>query len=111
LSTVFTRIIRRELPADIIYEDEKALAFYDISPVAPIHFLVVPKREVVNVGSLTEDDIALMGHLLLVCKQVASQLGLDDYRVVTNSGAGAGQSVFHLHFHVIGGRSLSWPPG
>lgn len=111
MSTIFGKIIRREIPADIVYEDDRALAFSDINPAAPTHILVIPKQEIVNVGSMAEADEALVGHLLFVCKKVAEQAGLKDFRVVANSGAGAGQSVFHLHFHVLGGRSLSWPPG
>ncbi|MCB9730522.1 MAG: histidine triad nucleotide-binding protein [Deltaproteobacteria bacterium] len=111
MSTIFGKIIRRELPADIVYEDDRALAFRDINPAAPTHVLVIPKREITNVGSLDPEDAALAGHLLWVCQQVAAQEGLEDFRVVTNSGAGAGQSVFHLHFHVLGGRRLAWPPG
>ena len=111
MSTIFTKIIRREIPADIVFEDEEVLAFRDINPVAPVHILVIPKREIVNVGSTGTTDESLMGHCLGVCRKVAEDAGLEDFRVITNSGAGAGQSVFHLHFHVIGGRGLSWPPG
>ena len=111
MSTIFAKIIRKEIPADIVYEDELALAFRDINPVAAVHILVIPKQEIVNIGASIEDDATVLGHCLSVCRTVAEQEGLSDYRVVTNSGAGAGQSVFHLHFHVIGGRSLSWPPG
>lgn len=111
MSTLFGKIIRREIPADIVYEDERALAFRDINPVAPTHVLVIPKPEIVNIGSMTADESPLVGHLLHVCQLVADQEGLTDFRVVTNSGAGAGQSVFHLHFHVLGGRGMSWPPG
>ena len=111
MSTIFGKIIRRELPADIVYEDDLALAFRDINPAAPVHVLVIPKREIVSVGSLEDDDADLAGHLLNVCRKVAAQEGLDDFRVVSNSGAGAGQSVFHLHLHVLGGRPMSWPPG
>jgi len=111
MSTIFAKIIRREVPSDIVYEDDKALAFRDINPTAPVHLLVIPKKEIVNIGSASDEDGDLMGHCLRVCKIVAEQEGLTDFRVITNSGAGAGQSVFHLHFHVIGGRPLSWPPG
>ena len=111
MSTIFGKIIRREIPADIVYEDDKALAFRDINPVAPTHILVIPKTEIVNIGEMTAEQSGLVGHLLHVCKLVAAQEGLSDFRVVTNSGAGGGQSVFHLHFHVIGGRALTWPPG
>jgi histidine triad (HIT) family protein len=111
MSTIFAKIIRREIPADIVFEDERALAFRDINPIAPTHVLVIPKKEIVNVGELEEGDAGLVGHLMAVCKKVAELEGLTDFRVITNSGAGAGQSVFHLHFHVIGGRNLTWPPG
>lgn len=111
MSTVFAKIIRREIPASIVYEDDRALAFRDLHPAAPTHVLVVPKEPLVNVASMTAAHEDLVGHLLHVCKLVAEQEGLADYRIVTNNGAGAGQSVFHLHFHVLGGRSFSWPPG
>lgn len=111
MSNIFAKIIRREIPADIVYEDERALAFRDINPVAPVHVLVIPKEPMVNIGSLSEDDEGLVGHCLNVCRLVAEQEGLSDFRVVSNSGAGAQQSVFHLHFHVIGGRAFTWPPG
>ena len=111
MSTIFSKIIAREIPADIVYEDDRALAFRDINPVAPTHVLVIPKREIVNLGDSVDDDAELLGHLMRVAGEVAKLEGLSDFRVVTNSGAGAGQSVFHLHLHVIGGRALSWPPG
>ncbi|MGB0589823.1 MAG: histidine triad nucleotide-binding protein [Myxococcota bacterium] len=111
MSTIFSKIIDREIPADIVYEDEHALAFRDINPVAPTHILVIPKKEIVNIGELEDADTALAGHLLSVCRKVAEQDGLSDFRVISNSGSGAGQSVFHLHFHVVGGRGLTWPPG
>ena len=111
MSTIFSKIIAREIPADIVYEDERSLAFRDINPVAPTHVLVIPKREIVNVGESSDEDAELLGHLMRVAAKVAKLEELSDFRVVTNSGAGAGQSVFHLHLHVIGGRGLSWPPG
>jgi histidine triad (HIT) family protein len=111
MSTIFAKVIAREIPADIVYEDELSLAFRDINPVAPTHLLVIPKREIVNVGESADEDAELLGHLMLVAAKVAKLEGLSDFRVITNSGAGAGQSVFHLHLHVIGGRALSWPPG
>lgn len=111
MSTIFGKIIRKEIPATIVYEDDKALAFKDIHAAAPFHVLVIPKQEIVNVGSMSEADSAVVGHLLWVCQKVAKDAGLSDFRVVSNSGAGAGQTVFHLHFHVLGGRSLAWPPG
>jgi histidine triad (HIT) family protein len=111
MSTIFDKIIRREIPADIVHEDELSLAFRDIHPAAPFHVLVIPKKPIVNVASAGDDDGALLGHLLGVCRKVANAAGFEDFRVVSNSGAGAGQTVFHLHFHVLAGRSLSWPPG
>lgn len=111
MSTIFQKIIDRELPADIVYEDDRVLAFRDIVPAAPTHLLVIPKRPIVNVGSMSEADSAIVGHCLLVCQRVAAAAGLEDFRVVANSGEGAGQTVFHLHFHVLGGRALKWPPG
>ena len=111
MSTIFSKIINRELPADIVFEDELCLAFRDIQPVAPVHILVIPKTPIVGLSDATTEQTELLGHCLQVCNRVAKSEGLSDFRVVTNSGAGAGQSVFHLHFHVIGGRGLSWPPG
>ena len=111
MSTIFTKIIARELPADIVYEDELALAFRDIAPAAPVHILVIPKQPIVALGTAEAEDAEVLGHLLRVCRIVAEQEGLQDFRVVSNSGAGAGQSVFHLHLHVLGGRPLRWPPG
>lgn len=111
MSTIFAKIIAKQIPATIVYEDERALAFKDIHPAAPFHALVIPKREVASIEAMTEDDAALFGHLIWVCKKVANDAGFTDYRVVANAGAGAGQTVFHQHFHVLAGRSLAWPPG
>lgn len=110
--TIFTKIIAREIPADILYEDEHALAFRDVNPQAPVHFLVIPKKPIVSVASAEDDDVAVLGHLLRVVAKVAAAENLEQgYRVVTNVGSDGGQSVFHLHLHVLGGRALSWPPG
>ncbi len=110
--TVFKRIIDRELPADIVYEDDLCLAFRDINPAAPKHLLVIPKKEVASLAELSDDDRSLVGHLVLVCRRLAADAGLESgYRLVANCGPDAGQSVDHLHFHVLGGRELSWPPG
>ncbi|MEZ4239700.1 MAG: histidine triad nucleotide-binding protein [Myxococcota bacterium] len=111
--TIFQRIIDREIPADIVYEDDRALAFRDITPQAPVHVLVIPKKPLVRLASATDDDTALLGHLLTVARKVAEQEGIaaGGYRVVTNSGDDGGQSVDHLHLHVLGGRRLGWPPG
>ena len=111
MSTLFQKIIDKEIPADIVHEDDQSLAFRDISPQAPLHVLVIPKKPLVNVGDMSEDDRALVGHLYWVAAQVAKEAGYEDYRLVTNNGAGAGQSVFHLHVHVLAGRAMSWPPG
>ncbi len=109
--TLFTKIINRELPADIVYEDDKALAFRDINPQAPVHVLVIPKKVIPKLSDSEPEDQALLGHLLLVANKVAEQEGLEHFRININNGADAGQTVFHLHIHVLGGRSFSWPPG
>ena len=110
--TIFKRIIDREVPAQIAYEDERCLAFHDVSPQAPTHVLIIPKKEIPTVNDLTDQDRELVGHLFLVAAQLASQLGLSGgYRLVVNCGPDAGQAVPHLHLHLLGGRSLKWPPG
>ncbi len=110
--TIFSRIIRREVPADIVYEDERCLAFRDVNPQAPVHVLLIPKKPIESLDSLSEDDRELAGHLLMKVPEIAAQLGLSDgYRTVINTGANGGQTVFHLHLHILGGRGLSWPPG
>ncbi len=110
--TIFKRIIDKEIPAKILYEDELCLAFADLNPQAPTHLLVIPKKEVKSIADLENDDLALAGHLFLVCRNLASKLGLGNgYRIVTNIGADGGQSVEHLHLHLLGGRSMTWPPG
>lgn len=109
--TLFAKIINREVDADIIYEDDQALAFRDINPQAPTHFLVIPKKEIPKLSDAGDEDQQLLGHLLLVARQVAAQEGLEDFRLNINNGAGASQTIFHLHIHVLGGRPFSWPPG
>lgn len=110
--TIFSKIIRREIPADIVYEDDLALAFRDVHPQAPVHILIIPKREIVSIDEATDPDAALLGHLLLTVKRVATQEGLEKgYRVVINTGEDGGQTVFHLHLHLLGKRSMTWPPG
>ena len=110
--TIFAKIIRREIPADIVYEDDRCLAFRDVNPQAPVHILVIPKQPIARLVDAGEDDEALLGHLLLAANKVAADEGIGDaFRVVVNNGAGVGQSVFHLHLHVLGGRSFTWPPG
>jgi len=110
--TLFTRIIQREIPANIIYEDELAIAFHDINPQAPVHVLVVPKKPIPRLADAIPEDHRILGHLLMTVKRVADQLGLEKgYRVVINTGEDGGQTVYHLHLHLLGGRSLTWPPG
>ncbi len=110
--TIFSKIIQREIPADIVYEDDMALAFRDINPQAPIHILVIPKKPIPKLADALPEDHALMGHLLLTAKRIAEEQGLQNgYRVVINNGAEAGQTVFHLHLHILGGRQMQWPPG
>ena len=111
--TIFQKIIDREVPADIVYEDELCLAFHDVAPQAPTHVLVIPKKSIESINDLADDDAALLGHLWLTISNLASdlQLAADGYRVVVNCGKDGGQAVDHLHFHLLGGRPLSWPPG
>jgi histidine triad (HIT) family protein len=114
MASIFKRIIDREIPADIVYEDDQCLAFRDVAPKAPTHVLVIPKREIASVDDLdSAEDAALLGHLWLVIRRLGRELGVAEsgYRVVVNCGPEAGQSVDHLHFHLLGGRPLSWPPG
>ena len=110
--TLFEKIIDREIPADIIFEDELSIVIKDISPQAPTHLLIIPKKVIPKLSDLTAEDQSILGHLMLVAGQIADQLGLDEtFRLVVNNGAKAGQSVFHLHLHLLSGRPLNWPPG
>jgi histidine triad (HIT) family protein len=110
--TIFKRIIDGEIPAKIIYQDDQCLAFHDVTPQAPTHVLVIPKKEIASLAEVTDGDAALLGHIWTVIPKLARQLNLaDGYRVVVNCGPLAGQSVNHLHFHILGGRPLTWPPG
>jgi histidine triad (HIT) family protein len=110
--TIFKRIIDREIPAKILYEDELSLAFPDVSPQAPVHILVIPKKEIASLAELEPADAALMGHLLMVVQKLAAEQGLTDgFRTVINTGRDGGQSVNHLHIHIMGKRALGWPPG
>ncbi|MBW8884434.1 MAG: histidine triad nucleotide-binding protein [Planctomycetia bacterium] len=110
--TIFKRIIDKEIPAKIVYEDDLCLAFRDVNPQAPTHVLLIPKKEIPSLDRLDSQDQMLLGHLLLVIRKLAEQLHLDGgYRVTINCGPDAGQSVDHLHLHLLGGRALSWPPG
>lgn len=110
--TIFKRIIDREIPAKIVYEDEHCLAFEDIHPAAPTHLIVIPKREIASVDDIEEADAQVVGQLFVAMRAIAAKLGLGNgYRVVTNCGRDAGQEVMHLHFHMLAGRKFSWPPG
>jgi histidine triad (HIT) family protein len=113
MDCLFCRIVAGEIPADMVFQDERSLAFRDINPQAPVHVLVIPREHIESLDDAGQRDEALLGHLLRVAARVANEQGLSDsgYRTIVNTGAGAGQSVFHLHLHVIGGRSLNWPPG
>lgn len=112
MPTIFTKIIQREIPADIVYEDDQTLAFRDINPKAPVHVLIIPKREIASLAEAGDGDAALLGHLLITARKVAGQLGLTGgYRTVINCGADGGQTVDHIHVHLLGGRQLGWPPG
>ena len=111
-SCIFCRIAAKDVPAGIVYEDADVVAFRDLSPQAPTHVLVIPKRHVASLSDMVEADAALLGSMMLAAKKVALAAGLTGgYRVVINSGPDAGQSVSHIHFHVLGGRPMSWPPG
>lgn len=110
--TLFQKIADREIPADIVYEDDRCLAFRDINPQAPTHLLVVPRKPIPTLDDLTEEDAPLVGHLFLVAQKVAAQEGLHDgYRTVFNCKTRGGQEVYHLHLHLLGGRQMTWPPG
>ncbi|BAC08549.1 histidine triad nucleotide-binding protein [Thermosynechococcus vestitus] len=110
--TIFSRIIRREIPADIVHEDELCLAFRDINPQAPVHILVIPKKPIPQLSLAEPEDHRVLGHLLLTAKRIAEAEGLTNgYRVVINNGPDGGQTVYHLHLHLLGGRPMQWPPG
>ena len=112
MNTLFQKIIDREIPADIVYEDDLSLVFKDINPVAPIHLLIIPKKQIEKIADSTESEKDLLGHLMLVAGKVARQLGVEEaFRLVVNNGEGAQQSVFHLHIHLLSGREFHWPPG
>ncbi len=110
--TLFTKIINREISADIVYEDDDCLCFRDINPQAPLHVLLIPKKPIPRAIDATTEDQALLGHLMIKAGEIARQEGYGEaFRLVVNNGAEAGQTVFHLHIHILGGRPLSWPPG
>ena len=110
--TIFSKIIKREIPANIVYEDDTCLAFHDVNPQAPMHILIVPKRAIAMLADAQDDEQQILGHLMLKAAEVARQQGYGDaFRLVINNGAKVGQTVFHLHIHILGGRPFSWPPG
>jgi histidine triad (HIT) family protein len=110
--TIFTKIINKEIPADIVYEDDLVLAFRDINPQAPVHILIIPKKAMPQLNDAGETDQGLLGHLILAANKVAAREGVaHGFRLVLNNGAAAGQEIFHLHFHLLAGRAFTWPPG
>jgi histidine triad (HIT) family protein len=112
MPTIFAKIISRDIPAAIVYEDEVCLAFRDINPQAPTHLLLIPKKEIPRLSDASADDGSLLGHMMLAAGKIARDLGVGEaFRLVINNGADAGQSVFHLHMHLLAGRPLTWPPG
>ena len=111
MDCLFCNIASGKIPSKKVYEDDLCYAFYDIDPQAPTHFLVIPKAHIASVSAVTHENEAVVGHMFSVIAKLAQELGLDSYRVVSNIGEQAGQSVFHLHFHVLSGRDMTWPPG
>jgi len=110
---IFCKIINNEIPCTKVYEDDKILAFRDINPAAPVHVLIIPKKHITSVNEINEDNAEVVGHIFAIAAKLAKELGVDSngYRVVTNVGTQGGQTVEHLHFHLLGGRNLGWPPG
>ncbi len=112
MPTIFSKIINREIPAKIVYEDDLCMAFHDVNPQAPTHILLIPKKEIARLVDASAEDQALLGHLMLTANKIARDLGVGDaFRLAINNGADAGQSVFHLHLHILAGRAFKWPPG
>lgn len=112
MSTLFGKIVKREIPADVVYEDDQCMAVRDINPQAPTHVLIIPKKEIPTLADAKPEDQALLGHLMLAAAKIAHQLGVEKaFRIVINNGAESGQSVFHLHVHLLAGRPFRWPPG
>ena len=109
--TIFGKILRGEIPADKVFEDDRCIAFRDVQPQAPVHLLVIPREHLISLAQADQSQESLLGHLLLVAARVAREAGLNDWRTVINTGACAGQTVFHLHVHLLGGRPMQWPPG
>ena len=113
MSTIFTKIINKEIPSDIVYEDDELLAFNDIAPQAPVHILIIPKKEISTLNNLKTEDAIIVGKMILLAKDLAKKYKIDQtgYRTVFNCNEDGGQTVFHIHLHLLGGRQLSWPPG
>lgn len=113
METVFGKIIKREIPADIVYEDDDVLAFRDIDPKAPIHILIIPKKPIPTINDIEDDDATLVGKIIIAAKKIAKMMNIDKsgYRLVMNCNKDGGQTVFHLHCHLLGGRQMQWPPG
>ena len=113
MSSIFTKIIKREIPAAIVYEDDECIAFRDIDPKAPVHILLVPRKEIPSLAQVTENDKTLLGHLMVKASEIAKAEGISDsgYRVVVNTNKEGGQEVYHIHMHILGGRQMNWPPG
>lgn len=113
METIFSKIIKKEIPADIVLEDDDVLAFKDINPQAPVHILIIPKKPIPTINDLEESDAELVGKIILTAKKIAKMMNIDQsgYRLVLNCNAAAGQTVFHLHCHLLGGRDMQWPPG
>jgi len=113
MSTIFNKILDKEIPVDIVYEDELCLAFKDIDPKAPVHILIIPKKEIPSMNDVAENDKELLGHLFVKASQIAKDLGISEtgYRLVANTNKEGGQEVYHLHIHLLGGRQMTWPPG
>tara|TARA_B000000437_G_C11476257_1_gene236848 strand:+ start:171 stop:512 length:342 start_codon:yes stop_codon:yes gene_type:complete len=113
MSTIFSKIINKEIHADILFENDKILAFRDISPQAPVHFLVIPKKEIKTINDINEEDKSLIGELFIAAKEIAKKEGISEkgYRTIFNCNEHGGQTVYHIHLHVLGGRQLEWPPG
>ena len=113
MSTIFSKIINKEIPADILFENDKILAFRDINPQAPVHFLVIPKKEIKTINDINEEDKSLIGELFIVAKEIAKKEGISEkgYRTIFNCNEHGAQTIYHVHLHVLGGRQLIWPPG
>ena len=108
---LFCRIIARQLEAKVVFEDNKLVAIHDINPAAPVHILLIPKKHLGSLSEVSEEDVELLGHLQVTASRLARELNLESYRLVNNCGVSAGQSVFHIHYHLLGGKNFQWPPG